>query len=143
MPYQYLEDEAISDIAFKAWGDNLNDIFKEAAKAVYSLLTNIEELTDDLNYPINIKSDSLEKLLYKFLDEIIYLKDAELFFPKNVDLVIVEDKDGNYILNGTFYGCEFDYKVHQMGNDIKAITYHDFYLKNLNNKWECYVLVDI
>ena len=142
MPYQYLEDEAIADIAFKAWGENLDDLFKEAAKAVYSLLTNIDDLTTDLTYTVNIEADTSEKLLYKFLDEIIYFKDAELFFPKNVELSISEE-DGLYKLTGEFFGCEFDFQKHQMGNDIKAITYHDFYLKQLDDKWECYVLVDI
>ncbi|MHA2098986.1 MAG: archease [Candidatus Kariarchaeaceae archaeon] len=142
MPYQYLEDEALADIAFKAWGEDLNHVFKEAAKAVYSLLTNVDELTDELTFPINIESDSTEKLLYKFLDEIIYLKDAELFFPKNVE-VSIKETDGTYSLIGRFYGCEFDFERHHMGNDIKAITYHDFYLKQVDNKWECYVLVDI
>lgn len=142
MPYQYLEDEAIADIAFKAWGESLNDVFREAAEAVYSLLTEIEDLSDDTSVPINIEADTSEKLLYKFLDEIIYLKDAELFFPKRVELSITET-DGSFVLKGKFIGCEFDYERHQMGNDIKAITYHDFYLKKLADKWECYVLVDI
>ena len=142
MPYKYLEDEAIADIAFKAWGDSLNEVFIEAATAVYSLLTNIEDLSDDKSIQINIKAETREKLLYKFLDEIIYLKDAELFFPKKVEVSIVEI-EGNFTVNGSFYGCEFDYERHQMGNDIKAITYHDFYLKQKEDKWECYVLVDI
>ncbi len=142
MPYQYLEEEAIADIAFKAWGVNLNDVFKEAAEAVYSLLTNIEDLNDDISFPINIEADTSENLLYKFLDEIIYLKDAELFFPKRVELSIKET-DGLFILKGKFIGSEFEIEKHEMGNDIKAITYHDFYLKELDDKWECYVLVDI
>jgi SHS2 domain-containing protein len=142
MPYEYLEDEAIADIAFKAWGKNLTDIFKEAAKAVYSLLTNIDELTDELSFPIEIKAESTEKLLYKFLDEIIYLKDAELFFPKDVD-VQINESENLYKLEATFYGCEFNFEHHQMGNDIKAITYHDFYLKRIDDMWECYVLIDI
>ncbi|OLS28433.1 MAG: Protein archease [Candidatus Heimdallarchaeota archaeon LC_2] len=142
MPYQYLEDEAISDIAFKAWGSSLSEIFTEAAKAVYTLLTNIEELTNEISHPIDIKANSIEQLLYKFLDEIVYLKDAELFFPKDVSINITKNED-NFVAKGQFTGCEFNYEIHTIGNDVKAITYHDFYLKEMENGWECYVLVDI
>jgi len=28
MPYEFLEDVAIADIAFRAWGTNLEELFK-------------------------------------------------------------------------------------------------------------------
>ena len=142
MPYTYLEDEAIADIAFKAIGSTLSELFNEASKAVFSLLTDINMLDTDIHVPISIEAETIEKLLYQFLDEIIYLKDADLFFPNSV-LVEVTETNTGYKVEGEFVGTTFDHQKYRMGNDIKAITYHGFYVKQVDNKWEAYVLVDI
>lgn len=142
VPYTYLEDEAIADIAFKATGVSLSELFNEASKAVFSLLTDISALENDIQVPIKIETETIEKLLYQFLDEIIYLKDADLFFPKSVAVSVEQTSEG-FKVEGEFVGTTFDYQKYRMGNDIKAITYHDFYVKQVDDKWECYVLVDI
>ncbi|MHA2254113.1 MAG: archease, partial [Candidatus Kariarchaeaceae archaeon] len=81
MPFKYLEDEALADIAFLAYGQGINEMFRDAAMAICSLLTDIEKLDTSISFPIDIQHESVERVLYQFLDEIIYLKDAELFFP--------------------------------------------------------------
>jgi len=38
MPYEFLEDVAIADIAFRAWGTNLEELFKAAGDAVINTM---------------------------------------------------------------------------------------------------------
>ena len=145
MPVNFLEDEAIADIAYIIQSETLESLFKEALMALFGLFTDVEDLADDLSFPIDIESKEPERLLHEVLDEVIYLKDAELFFPKDVKLEIFE-KDGLWYIKGIFVGTEFDFDTHVRGNDVKAITWHDFYLKEIDHpkyKWEAYVLVDI
>ena len=79
--------------------------------------------------------------MYLLLSDILYYRDAELFFGKSV---IIEFIEGETITaRGKFIGCEFDEEKHIRGNEVKAITMHDFYLKEVNNGWEAYILVDI
>jgi len=43
MPYEFLEDVAIADIAFRAWGTNLEELFKAAGDAVINtMIDNLE-----------------------------------------------------------------------------------------------------
>ncbi|MCH8908351.1 MAG: archease [Candidatus Heimdallarchaeota archaeon] len=55
---------------------------------------------------------------------------------------VIKQKEG-FSVKGEFVGCEFNFEIHPMGNDIKAITYHDFYVKETSEGWEAYVLIDI
>jgi SHS2 domain-containing protein len=142
MPYEYLEDEALADIAFQARGATLNEMFHDAGMAVCTLLTDIDKLSRDRTIPFNLEAQSLDRMLYNFLDEIIFLKDAELFFAKEIQILEIT-KGEKWILDGNFVGCEFDQKIHTVGNDIKAITFHELYVKETTHGWESHVIVDI
>ena len=142
MTVTFLDDEAIADIAYKVNAESLNKLFKEAAEVIFNLQTDTELLSEELNFAIDISAKSSERLLHELLDEIIFLKDAELFFPKSIVIDIIE-KDNIWYANGEFKGCTFDIEKHIQGNDIKSITWHDFYLKKVGNEWDSYILIDI
>ena len=42
MPYEFLEDVAVADIAFRVWGKNLETTFVEAGDALMNVM--VEEL---------------------------------------------------------------------------------------------------
>ncbi len=142
MPFEYLEDEALADVAIRSTGKNLNEVFRDTAMAICNLQTDINSLTLDITHELVLEELTLDRLLYKFLDEIIYLKDAELFFAKTVEVEII-DKIDYWRMKGKLVGCEFDYNIHQIGNDIKAITLHEFNIIEINDGWETHVIIDI
>ncbi len=142
MPVKFLDDEAIADIAFIIDSDTLEGIFIEACTVLFKLQTDIELLDANLVFPISLNASSYERLLYNVLAEILYYKDAELFFPKSMDIKLFEE-DGKFVAKGNFHGTEFNDELHTRGNDIKAITMHDFYLKQIDNAWQAYILIDI
>ena len=142
MTVTFLDDEAIADIAYKVRASTLNELFKEAAEVIFNLQTDIELLSNDLVFVIDIQAKSAERLLHELLDEIIFLKDAELYFPKSISVEISE-KDGVWYASGEFKGCTFDIEKHIQGNDIKSITWHDFSLTKIGEEWDSYILIDI
>lgn len=141
MPVKFLEDEAIADIAFKVKEKSLELLFETAAITLFRLQTNIDKIEDVKFFEFNLNNKEIDRLLYQFLNEIIYLKDAEFFFPSKVTFQI--KKDNLWNISGKFFGETFDETRHTIGNDLKAITMHNFYLKEENNNWEAYILVDI
>jgi len=68
----------------------------------------------------------------------VYLKDAELFFVKDATVKV---KD--YRADVEFIGTIFDRERHSIGNDIKAITLHEFYVKEENGGWTAHYIIDI
>lgn len=141
MPVEFLEDEAIADIAFIVRGESLEQIFEEACTTIFELQTDTKLLGNEMEFSFELNAQNYERLLYNVLSEILYYRDSELFFGKSV---IIEFIEGETITaKGKFIGCEFDEEKHTRGNEVKAITMHDFYLKEISNGWEAYILVDI
>jgi len=140
--FEYLEDEAIADIAFRAYGDDLQDLFYHAAMATANLQTDINLLPRDEQRDIHIHKSDIDRLLKAFLDEILFYKDAELIFAVDFEVHIEKTVDG-YLLDGKLIGGKFDYDIHPMHTDLKAITWHDFKVTKSDAGWQCYVLIDI
>ena len=140
--FNFLENEAIADIAFIAKGHTLIELFYSAAIATASLQTDIDLLAGEKSEQIHIEKSSIDFLLKAFLDEILYFKDAELLFAKDFSLNVYE-LDNSFHLDGTLFGSIFDINIHPMHNDLKAITWHDFRVSKTEEGWECYVLIDI
>src|SRR5690242_21910292 len=78
MPYQYLENVGTADIAFKAWGRNLPELFTAAADATMNvMIDNLDAIEPLETRQIKLSNESIEMLLFDFLQELIYFKDAK------------------------------------------------------------------
>ena len=57
--------------------------------------------------------------------------------------VEITSEDDHPRLEADCKGEKIDPDKHEIGNDVKAVTYHDFKLTQEGDKWTCYVLLDI
>ena len=143
MPYRYLEDITIADTAFEAEGKTLDELFNSAALATTNVMVrNLESVKASVEREVAIQAEDLEQLLYKFLQEIIYYKDAQLLLFSRYD-VKVESSEGQYIVNARFYGEKLDMKKHDLIVDVKAVTMHRFEVKQIPNGWRAVAVLDI
>ena len=77
MPYSYIEEIVTSDAAFRAWGQTLEETFISAFDATTNLMVDdLESITKNEVRVIELNDRSEEMLLFKILQELIYLKDA-------------------------------------------------------------------
>lgn len=137
--YTYLEDEALADIGIHVETSTLDDLFIDAGYSVCRLMTDTADLSAEEERQIELSSSDLELLLHSFLEEFVYYKDAELFVVKNISCIVDESSCSlTAVLRGTY----FDRLVHTIGNDVKAITLHDFYIHHTSG-WEAHFIVDI
>jgi len=137
--YIYLDHTA--DIKFKAYGNTLEDCFSNAAKAMFNILVPINEISIELNQTVTIESDDLDLLLYKWLSELLYLFEVENKLFSEFKLNISKDGD-KYTVQGILYG-ESVKDTHHINIEIKAVTFHDLYVKRENNVYTCQVVLDI
>ncbi len=134
MKYEFLEHTA--DIKFRAYGKTLDEAFESAVLAVSDYLSKGEKIKSRKGKIINVKGDDKENLLYNFLEEIIYLLDAENFVVKSAEVTI----RGNN-LRAELYGDDVS---NYSGLDyIKAVTYAEMYIKKTDKGWELQVVMDI
>lgn len=122
MKYKFLSHTA--DIKFQAFGKSLNEIFENSALAVSNYLSREKKIKLTQTKNIQIESNDNNSLFYKFLDELIYLLDAESFIISNAKVEI----NGNN-LNAQLKGD--DAKNYKDLDHIKAATYAEMYIKKL------------
>ncbi|MBI4018667.1 MAG: archease [Candidatus Aenigmarchaeota archaeon] len=138
MPYKIREDIATADVAFEAEGATFEDMCASAAEALTSVMIKPETLKEKTQREFFVKGATPEKLLFNLLNEIIYLKDAELLVFKTFSL----KRDGT-TLHCTAKGDKLDYTKQTHGVDVKAVTYHMFQVRHENDKWKTFVILDI
>ncbi|MGR6036296.1 MAG: archease [Candidatus Nitrosoglobus sp.] len=145
MPYQYLDEVAIADVEFRAWGQDLAEVFISAADATMNMMIrNLNSIGPKQHRLLVLKNEALDMLLFDFLQELIYYKDSEQLLLRIAKVNIKEEKDtGTYYLQADAVGEKLDPQRHQQGVDVKAVTLHRFSLKHNKNDWTANVLLDI
>lgn len=142
MPYEYLDDIAISDVAFHAWSDSLEGLFVDAADAVVNtMVEDLGTLRDTAHRPIRLEAESVEMLLFEFLQEFIFYKDAEQELLRPAD-VKISGKDEEYVLYCEARGEKMDPERHNLLVDVKAVTFHRFSVQAIPEGWQATVVLD-
>jgi protein archease len=143
MPYHYLEEIGTADIAFEATGRDLPELFRSAADATMNvMIDNLVSIQPRQTRRIELSSDQLDMLLFDFLQELIYFKDAERLLLRVRDADI--DKRGeSYFLTADAAGEPLDTVRHHQRADVKAVTLHNFSVTKQNGRWKARVLLDI
>jgi len=139
-----LEEESKSDIAFEVEADTLTELFEGAAIATMNVMVNLDTVKEEKEWFIEITSDSIEMLLFDFLSELVFLKDAEEAIFKKFNINIKEKDDSSYVLKSKVWGEYINRERHYLLTDVKAVTLFHFTVKKLENgNWYCYVLLDL
>lgn len=143
MPYKYLEDVAIADVAFEAWGETLEELFSASADATTNLMVaDLGTISIHEKRKIELEDESLDLLLFNFLQELIFYKDAEKLLLRVRELRI-EKRNGLFKLRAEACGEELNPARHELGVDVKAVTLHHFQIRETQDGWQANVILDI
>jgi SHS2 domain-containing protein len=143
MPYRYLEEIGTADIAFEATGRDLPELFRDAADATTNvMIDNIEAIQPRQTRRIELSNDKFDMLLFDFLQELIFLKDAERLLLRIRD-VQIDHRDKMCLVKATAEGETLDAERHHQRADVKAVTLHNFVVEQTDGGWKARVLLDI
>ena len=143
MPYRYLDDIATADAAFEVWGETLETLFRAAADALLGIMIDApESVLPACSEQLALKDEELDLLLFTFLQELVFLKDARQLLLRVPEMMISES-EGVWQLTATARGERIDAGRHRLGVDVKAITLHHFTLHRHDDRWLATVVVDI
>jgi len=143
MPYRYLEDIATADVAFEAWAETLEGMFVAAADATMNVMVeDLGTIDRQENRAVSLRDDALDLLLFQFLQELIYYKDAQCLLLR-VSKADIQHCDDQYILQAEFYGQEIDPDKHSLIVDVKAVTLHRLSVKLSDGRFQATVVLDI
>jgi SHS2 domain-containing protein len=143
MPYEFVEDLATADIAFRAWGKEPDEVFLSAADATMQVMVeNLGAIKPREARAVVLENDQLDLLLFDFLQELIYYKDAEGLMLR-IEKVLLREEAGRWVLAARAAGERLDPERHHTRVDVKAVTLHRFRLEKTEDGWEADVILDI
>jgi SHS2 domain-containing protein len=141
--YRFREDVAIADAAFEAWAPTIEELFTAAAEATLrTMVDNPEAVADRQRRKVRASERGADLLLFRLLEELVYLKDAEGLLL-HVPSVRVRDEGGALVLEAEARGEPIDPRRHRLLTDVKAVTLHRLRVERTARGWEAFVVLDV
>lgn len=142
--FTFLEDVALADAAFEASGDSPSELILAATQAVIETMVNPDTVSPHWQQTIERQASDLASLLFDWLSDIIYLKDAHAVVFHEATAVVTEDRThGRWCARGTLTGEPVDPRRHELRADVKAVTKHLYDVQRDGDHWIARVVLDI
>lgn len=132
-------DITTSDVAFEAYGKNLNKLFANSALAMFEVMINTKEIKPKIERRVEVQSNDLQGLLFDWLNNLLVFYGAENLAFSKFELK-VDEKD--FKLEGRCWGEEINPEKHETRTEVKAATYHKMEIEK-NEVWKARVILDI
>lgn len=140
--------EHTADIAVAATGNTLEETFESVADGLAG--ASCEEFVDEgERFSLSVSAESLEALLFDYVDELIYLRDVRLELPvdNRIERLTVPEDDSESDGNLEAYSLEASARGIPLSlidaREIKAVTYSEMRLEETDDGWESYVVFDV
>lgn len=134
--YEIIEHTA--DVGIRAFGTDLAQAFANAARGMFSLITDLEGIRETLSRNVKASAADSELLLVEWLNELVYLFDVEQVIFRCFEVKL---NKGNRI-KAICYGEKVDRSRHEIKIGIKAATYHMLKVEK-TDLYQVQVLLDI
>ena len=142
--FRMLEDVAIADAAFEAVGDTLEEVFNAATQATIELLADPTTVSPDWRREVDLSEEDVDSLLFEWLSNLVYLKDAQSVVFREGPLTLHHDALKNrWLLHGTLIGASINPLQQSLRSDIKAVTKHQYFLGQVKGQWVARVVLDL
>lgn len=130
-----------ADIGFKVYGRTLKEVFENAARGMFSLITNPDKVAVHREFGVDVEADDRETLLVEWLNELIYLFEVERVVLKDFEITAWDEE---HHLKATVRGEPIDEKQHEIETAIKACSYHMLKVEPVDHKgWMAQVICDV
>jgi SHS2 domain-containing protein len=133
-------DITTADTAFVAYGKDLNELFANAALAMFEVMINTKQVKPKIKRGVKVGGNDLQSLMFNWLNELLVFVDAENLAFSQFDVKINEK---NLKLEAVCNGEKMDRKKHETRTHVKACTYHKMEIKKVKNIWQAQVILDI
>ena len=143
MPFRFDDKISPADVAFEAWGATQEELFIASAAALLRTMVEApDEVARQQSLTIELENEEFDLLLWSFLSELIFYKDARRLLL-HVDTVEIEEGDGIFQLEAQVSGEEIAIDRHRLLVDVKAVTLHCFRVVYEDDCWKAVVVLDV
>jgi SHS2 domain-containing protein len=143
MAYRFIGDKAKAGVAFVADGKTLEELLISAGIAVTAaMVKDVSKIEQLASKQFSVEAENVEMLLFIFLQELIFHKDAELLLFNSFDLD-VSKKGGKWRLRVRAAGEEMDPEIHALLVDVKAVSLDHYSVEETPDGWRAEVLLEV
>lgn len=134
--------EVTADTGYWAYGNTIEESFENAGLAMFEVMTNTENVSQNIKKEVTIISEDKVSLLYDWLSELLFLHDTEFIFFSRFKVEIRKYKE-EYKLNAEIWGEEIDYSKHNQSNEVKAVTFHLMEIQKEDGIYKSQIILDL
>ncbi len=128
-----------ADARLIAYGDSRKGVFINAAIGMFSLIIDPVEVAGIDRYEIAVDADDYEELLITWLNELLYLFDAENLVFSRFEITRLNHDS----LAAVAFGDVIDLSRHEIQTAVKAATYHQLHFVKGDNGFSAQIIFDI
>ncbi|HEY3992017.1 MAG TPA: archease [Ktedonobacteraceae bacterium] len=131
--------EHTADIGLHAYGQDLPELFVNAAAGMESLMVAPAQIEARVSREVRVDGHDLVALLIAWLNELIFLFDTEYLLLKQFE---IQDFTGTS-LRATVSGEPYDSARHDLSSAIKAVTWHEAEVVSEATGYRARIIFDI
>ncbi len=132
-------DITTADVAFEAYGKDLNELFANAALAMFEVMINTKQVEPKIERKVEAEGNDLQSLMFSWLNSLLVFVDSENLAFSEFKVKVDEN---NFKLEGICKGEEMNREKHETRTHVKAATMHKLEVKK-NKTWKARVILDI
>ena len=140
--FRFLEDIALADIGFEAEGESVEEVFRGATQALLESMANPSTVTGGWERAIERNDVDPSALLFDWLSEVVYWKDAAGVVFREAPLTLTQEGDV-WLLRARLIGAPVDQQTQELHADVKGVTKHLYELKQSGSCWKVRVVLDV
>jgi SHS2 domain-containing protein len=137
--HRYKLFDHTADVGVEAYGKTVNELFANAAFAVFDILADLSHVSPIVERKIVVDGEGWADLLVNYLREILYMYNGEGLLLKEFSIIDIDP----WRLVGKVAGAPFDPAKHTINTEIKAVTYHQAAVKEAHGMWTARVIFDV
>ncbi|AUB57164.1 archease [Methanobacterium sp. MZ-A1] len=134
--------DVTADVGFRAYGQDLNDAFGNAALAMFEVMTDTSQVKPKVIREILVESEDEKALLYDWLSELLFIHDYEGLVFSQFTVTIQQKDPETFNLSAVVWGEEFNQATHEIRDEVKAVTFHLMEIVKEENRCTLQVIVD-
>jgi SHS2 domain-containing protein len=132
MTYSYPEGGPTADLLIEATGKTLGEAFSQIALGMFNMMTPLEGIAEKEEFMVEAEGTDYENLLFNLMDEFLFVADVDFLIPKTINITVDHE---NMSAAGVCKGERFSNTTHEVGIQIKAVTYHMMDIKKTLDGW--------
>lgn len=135
--YEYFDHTA--DVGIRLSAPDLNTLFNDAGRALMGLFVeNIDDVRPEQEFEFRVAGTERDYMLFDWLSDLIRHFESTGIVLTRFEVQVTGDG-----LTARGWGEPLDPQRHHLGNEVKAVTYHQLAVTQTADGWSAQVILDI